>query len=247
METIKVNTSQHVDIDYPVAGLGERIVARLIDLGIFFGLYIIFIMLIAIGRISGILKSGPLLFPIIIGVYAASYIFYNLVCEILMNGQCVGKRIMKIKVISLDGSQPSIGQYFIRWLFRLVDFALTAQVGGLICIAVSEKKQRIGDIVAGTTVIKTVPQADFSHIAFHPVEEEYIPVFNNTNALNDREIELIHEVIETYYKTYNTDLIYTMSTKVATTLSVSIPTGMNELDFLKTVIKDYSHQTGVAI
>ena len=44
METVKVNTSQHVDIDYPVAGLGERVAARLIDLGIFFALYIVFLL-----------------------------------------------------------------------------------------------------------------------------------------------------------------------------------------------------------
>ena len=247
METIKVNTSQHVDIDYPVAGLGERIAARLIDLGIFLGIYIIFALLIAVTGISGILRSTSYFIPVVIGIYAAGYVFYNLICEIFMNGQCVGKRLMKIKVISLDGSQASIGQYFIRWLFRLVDFGLTAQVGGLICIAISEKKQRIGDIVAGTTVIKTVPHTNFNHIAFHPVDEEYIAVFNNVSLLSDRDIELIHEVIATYYKTYNTDLIYAMSGKVAAILAVSIPEGMNEMDFLKTVIKDYNHQTAVAL
>lgn len=247
METIKVNTSQHVDIDYPVAGLGERIVARLIDLGLFLGLYIVFVLLIAVTGIAGAMKGMPFLLPAMLITYGASYVFYNLICEIFMNGQCVGKRIMKIKVISLDGSQPSIGQYFMRWLFRLVDFLLTGQVGGLICIAVSEKKQRIGDIVAGTTVIKTSPQTSFDQIAFHPVAEEYTPVFNNTSLLSDRDIELIHEVIATYYKTYNTDLIYTMSAKVAALLAVNLPSGMNEMDFLKTVVKDYNHQTSVAI
>ncbi len=247
METIKVNTSQHVDIDYPVAGLGERIAARLIDLGIFLGLYIIFALLIAVTGISGLLRNTSYLIPVMIGIYAASFVFYNLICEVLMNGQCVGKRLMKIKVISLDGSQASIGQYFIRWLFRLVDFVLTAQVGGLICIAISEKKQRIGDIVAGTTVIKTIPRTVFDHIAFHPVDEEYIPLFNNVSLLTDRDIELIHEVIATYYKTYNTDLIFSMSAKVAALLAVTIPTGMNEMDFLKTIIKDYNHQTAIAL
>lgn len=246
METVKVNTSQHIDIDYPVAGLGERLAARLIDLAMFFVLYIIFVLLIAVTGISGFTRNNPFFLTVVLGIYLAGYVFYNLICEIFMNGQCLGKRLMKIKVISLDGSQPTIGQYFIRWLFRLVDFVLTAQVGGLICVAVSEKKQRIGDIVAGTTVVKTVPRTDISHIAFHPVEEEYMPVFNNVSMLSDREIELIHEVITTYYKTYNTDLIYTMSAKVSGMLSVNIPSGMNEMEFLKTVIKDYNHQTAIA-
>lgn len=247
METIKVNTSQYVDIDYPVAGLGERIAARLIDLGIFLGLYVIFILLVLVTGLSVGMESTPYLIIGLAILYGASYVFYNLVCEIFMNGQCVGKRLMKIKVISLDGSQPGIGQFFIRWLFRLVDFAFTAQVGGLIAVAVTKNKQRIGDIVAGTTVIKTVPHTNINHIAFHPVEEDYIPVFNHLTVLTDRDIELIHEVISTYYKTHNTELIYTMSAKVAALLAISMPAGMNEMEFLKTVIKDYNHQTAIAL
>lgn len=236
METIKVNTSQHVDIDYPVAGLGERIAARLIDLAAFFGLYMLVILL------AVLIRTETIFFILLIAL-GAIYVFYNLICEVFMNGQSLGKRLMKIKVISIDGSQASIGQYFIRWLFRLVDFALTAQIGGLIAVAVSEKKQRIGDMVAGTTLIKTVPRTRFDHIAFHPTEEEYTPVFKNADLLTDRDVELMHEVILTYYKTSNADLIYNMSAKVAEHLSLNIPQGMNELNFLTTVIKDYKYLT----
>lgn len=243
METIRVSTSQHVDIDYPVAGLGERIAARLIDWAVFLGLYLVFIVLGMFSGLSGAFDSGPYLFFVLIGLYLGSFVFYNLICEIFMNGQCVGKRVMKIKVISLDGGQASIGQYFIRWIFRLVDFWLSAQMGGLISVAVSENKQRIGDMVAGTTVIKTIPHTHIDHIAFHPVEEAYNPVFSNASLLNDRDIELVHEVIATYYKTYNADLIYATAAKVAGILSVSKPEGMNEMEFLTTVLKDYKHTT----
>ncbi|AOM77669.1 RDD family protein [Pedobacter steynii] len=236
METIKVNTSQHVAIDYPVAGLGERIAARLIDLAAFFGLYILFAVL---GMLTG---EGTTIIVLLI-LLGTLYVFYNLICEVFMNGQSVGKRLMKIKVISLDGSQASIGQYFIRWLFRLVDFVLTAQIGGLIAIALSDHKQRIGDMVAGTTLIKTVQRTNIDQIAFHPVQEEYTPVFKNADLLSDREIELVHEVIRTYYKTFNTDLIYAMSAKLTGLLAVSLPEGMNELNFLNTVIKDYNYIT----
>jgi uncharacterized RDD family membrane protein YckC len=246
METIKVNTSQHIDIDYPVAGLGERIAARLIDMAVFLGLYLIFVLLVVLTGLSGALDRSPYFFYILIGLYAAGFVFYNLICEILMNGQCIGKRLLKIKVISLNGGQASIGQYFIRWLFRLVDFWLTAQLGALISVAVSENKQRIGDMVAGTTVIKTVPRTNINHIAFHPVEETYNPVFTNASLLSDRDIELIHEVIATYYKTYNPDLIYATAAKVASILALSKPEGMNEMEFLKTVVKDYNQQTSLA-
>ncbi|HKG08504.1 MAG TPA: RDD family protein [Pedobacter sp.] len=243
METIKVNTSQHIAIDYPVAGLGERIVARLIDLAVFFVLYILFIVL---GLLS-FAADASIVISIILGVYAGAYVFYNLICEIFMNGQSIGKRLMKIRVISLDGNQASLGQYFIRWLFRLVDFVLTAQVGGLICIAVSEKKQRIGDIVAGTVMIRTAQQTSYDHIAFHQLQSiDYVPVFADVHQLGDRDIELVHEVLATYYKTYNPDLVAAMASKIISMLRVNKPEGMNDLKFLETVIKDYNYITAQA-
>ena len=232
METIKVNTSQHIEIDYPVAGLGERIYARMIDLAVLLGMVILLSILF-------LMVKTVFLF-ILAGIV---YAFYNLACEILMDGQSIGKRLMKIKVISIDGSQASMGQYFIRWIFRLVDFNLTGQVGGLVCIALSKNKQRIGDIVAGTTVIKTVPYVKLADIAFHPSIIAYTPVFLNAGELRDSDIELIHEVIGTYYKTGNTEIVYTAAAKIIGLLAVKAPEGMNELEFLQTVVKDYNHIT----
>lgn len=241
METVKVNTSQHVDIDYPVAGLGERIAARLIDLAFFFGLYICFLI---IGFTFGNGRNEFIFLPMLI-LLGGGYVFYNLICEVFMSGQCIGKRVMKIKVISLDGGQPTLGQYFIRWIFRIADFVLTLQVGGLLFIVFTENKQRIGDLVAGTTLIKTIPRTKFEHIAFHPVEEGYVPVFLQVHQLSDRDVELIHEVIAAFYSTANFELVHVMSVKVAGIISVNPPRYENELDFLNTVIKDYNYVTSL--
>ena len=245
METVKISTSQNVDIDYAVAGLGERITARLIDLGIFIGIYLAFALLAIPFKMSRL--SDPTFFYVIFGIYIAAYIFYNLLCEIFMNGQCIGKRLMKIKVISIDGSQPTLGQYLIRWVFRLVDFGLSAQIGGLICIAVSDKKQRIGDIVAGTTVVKTKPRTDFDHIAFHPTNDNYKLVYPNVHLLKDSDIELIHEVLKTFYKTANNQLIGNLSARIAAILEIAPPEKREQLTFLDTVIKDYNHQMSADI
>ncbi len=119
MQTINITTSQNIDIDYEIAGLGERIVARLIDYAIF---VLIFILAAIILGASETVRESPVPFFVLYIIYAALYGFYDLVCEIFMNGQSIGKRIMKIKVISLNGAQPSVGQYLLRWLFRIVDF-----------------------------------------------------------------------------------------------------------------------------
>lgn len=246
METIKINTSQHVEIDYPVAGLGERVAAYLIDFGMFLIIYFFALIAFAITGLENSFNNSSIVILVII--FGICYVFYDFLCEVAFNGQSLGKKLLKIKVVSLDGGQASIGQYFIRWIFRIVDFTLTANLLGFISVAVSEKKQRIGDVVAGTTLIRTVPATKMEHIAFHPLgDEEYTPIFENVTVLSDKDIELIHEVVRTYYTTRNTQLIYQMAAKVSAHLGVNIPEGMNEMQFLKAVSSDYIYLTSRAV
>ncbi|HEY9003308.1 MAG TPA: RDD family protein [Mucilaginibacter sp.] len=239
MQTIKITTSQNIDIDYEVAGLGERIVARLIDLAIFF---LIYILALFIGGITDWFTHGSLSIIIAVIVYAVLFVFYDLIFEIFMNGQSIGKRIMKIKVISLDGGQPKMGQYFMRWLFRIVDFLIMwPGLIALIVAAVNEKTQRIGDIVAGTILIRTAPRTGINNIVFMPTYDGYQPVFKEAGQLSDRDIELIHEIINAYMKTGNNVVVYNMALRVKEHLSITPPNGMNDMLFLQTIIKDYNH------
>lgn len=240
MNHVSVVTSQNIAIDYDVAGVGERIAARMIDYAIFLAIYLFF--LISAGSLGLIDNSGYIILLIIFGVL---FVFYDLLCETLFNGQSIGKRVLHIKVISLDGYQPSLGQYFLRWLFRFVDFTLTLQVGGLICAAVTPNKQRIGDLVAGTTLIKTVPRTSLDAVVFKPQirEDDYVPLLPEAMQLSDQEIALVHEVISNFNKSGNDMLIYKMAMKVRETIGVTIPEAMDELQFLQQIIKDYNYLT----
>ncbi|WP_316830654.1 RDD family protein [Pedobacter aquatilis] len=242
METIRINTAQNVDIDYEVAGLGERIVARLIDLAGFVILYVVAIILMIVASIS----RSETLFIALIVIFSVIFLFYDLVCEIFMDGQTFGKKIMKIKVISLDGGQPTFGQYLMRWIFRIIDFGFFLGWGvvALICVAASKNHQRVGDMLAKTTLIKTVPRTKIDNVAFSfSLPENYEPVFKEVLHLNDREVELIHEVLTGFYQTGNAQLIYAMAAKIKEHITPVIPEGMNELQFLETVMKDYSYLT----
>jgi uncharacterized RDD family membrane protein YckC len=239
MQTIRITTSQNIDIDYEVAGLGERILARLIDYAVFIVILIVgFIFAGVIGKID-----SNVAIIVLIAIYATLYVFYDLACETLMNGQSIGKRVMKIKVISLDGGRPSFSQYLLRWLFRIVDFTLTSGICALITVAVSDKSQRVGDMVAGTSLIKTSPRTLINNLVFSPAPDTYEPVFKEVTLLNDRDITLIHEVISNYFKSGNNMLVYNMAERLKEHLSVTIPAGMNSMQFLQTIIKDYSHIT----
>jgi uncharacterized RDD family membrane protein YckC len=234
MQTIRIQTAQNIDIDYEMAGLGDRILGRLIDIAIFVALVIIAIIVST--------AAGSKIFSTVILIIMAAFLaFYDLVCEIFFNGQSIGKRAMKIKVISLNGGRPTIGQYLLRWLFRIVDFSITGGVCALISVAVSEKKQRVGDIVAGTTLIRTAPRTHMDHVAFPSIPEDYTPTFPQATLLSDRDMALIKEVITGYERTANWDLIDNLAQRIKDLLSVSTPYNMNNLEFLQTLLKDHTY------
>jgi uncharacterized RDD family membrane protein YckC len=243
MDSIKISTAQNIDISYEIAGLGERIAARCIDLGVFVVLAIITLILMGASEAS-ISGGGKIIFIVFLTIFA----FYDLVCELTMDGQSLGKKVLKVKVISLDGGQPTLSQYILRWLFRTIDFGIPFGWGvvALISVIVTKNHQRLGDILGKTTLIKTTPRTQFTQTAFSfSLPETYEAQFKDVLHLNDREIELIHEVLTSYYQTGNAELIYTMAAKTKAHIVVSIPAGMNELQFLETVIKDYKHLTSM--
>jgi uncharacterized RDD family membrane protein YckC len=243
MQTIRISTSQNIDIDYEVAGVGERILARLIDFGLFFLVYILgLIFYFSVLEATG--SSAAEI--VIIIIYALLFVFYDLICETFMNGQSIGKRIMKIKVVSLDGARPSFSQYLLRWLFRIVDFTLSFEVCGLLTVIISEKQQRVGDMVAGTTLIKTKPRTKIDNLIFTPQADSYEPVFLEASRLNDKDITIIYDVINNYLKTGNSVVVYNTAERIKTLLSVAPPTQMNSMQFLQTIIKDYSHLSAQA-
>ena len=80
-------------------------------------------------------------------------IVYSLVLESIFEGQSFGKKLVKIKVVKIDGYQAGFGDYVIRWFFRVIDFFSFFGLPGLITVITSQKSQRLGDMAAGTAVI----------------------------------------------------------------------------------------------
>jgi uncharacterized RDD family membrane protein YckC len=234
MQTITVHTTQNIDIDYEIAGIGERILALLIDYGIFIALCIVGGIL----AINGLPEFGISLYFIIVGV---TFTFYDLVCEVFLNGQSLGKRILKIKVISLDGNRPTFSQYLLRWVLRFVDFPLTAYLGALVSAIVTDNGQRIGDIAAGTAMVKTHPRTQMNNLVFRPSEDSYVPVFKEASQLTDDDINLIADVLHNYMRTRNSIIVYNMGRRIMDHLQIALPPGMNDMQFLETIIRDYSH------
>ena len=245
MQTIKITTSQNIDIEYQVAGLGDRIVAMLIDYGIFMGVYFIFSMIMGIysatTHYNNVTDTGfPMAMIVTILVWLTLFVFYDLVCEIFMNGQSFGKKIRKIKVISINGARPRVGQYILRWLFRIVDTGITFGSVAVITIALSDNKQRLGAMVAGTAVISLNPQNSLKDFVFSPPPADYQPVYLQVAQLNDSDIVLIHDVIRNFNRTRNSMMVYKLALKLKEYLNISYDREINEYQFLEMVLNDYN-------
>lgn len=86
-----------------------------------------------------------------------------------------------------------------RWLFRIVDFTITYGFVGVIMVAVSKKSQRLGDLLAGTTVIDLKLNAgnrelSITDLDFH--EDYKVTYVDVLDKLSDRDIQTIMSIVE---------------------------------------------------
>jgi uncharacterized RDD family membrane protein YckC len=237
MSTISITTTQNIEVEYDLASLGERIIGRILDwlLVVVYAVLIIFVLIGASQLGSFFENNGWMII-----LFVAPPVFYDLVCEMLFNGQSLGKKVMGIKVISLNGEQPTFGQYLIRWLFRLVDFSFTSSLCGLICVAATEKRQRLGDIVAGTTLVKTKPRANIHQTLYVPTEENsYVATYPEVVNLSDRDIQLVKEVLINVQRTRNTMLALQAMNRIEQVLNIT--SKQDPVSFLYSVLSDYNN------
>lgn len=236
MTKIRIDTTQNVSFDFVLASVGDRILATLLDT-LFQGAYLIVVMLMASAAISisDMFNDQIILFLLLL----SPLVFYNLLFEIFMNGQTPGKRLLRVKIIRLDGNTPSIGDYLMRWVFRTLDSIFFYMVA-IITIGINKKGQRLGDIVAGTTAIKLGKHAHLKDtLLFHNVDQQYVPTFVNVMRLSDKDLNIIKEALRIYETTGNKKYAERLSEKIVEILGHGH--GMPPIRMLTTVLKDYNH------
>jgi uncharacterized RDD family membrane protein YckC len=241
MARINLETTQNVMLEFELAGAGDRILSGILDLlfeiAYAFICYLFFVSILQIEKLITS-DSGMLIFWILLYIPIG---LYDLLFEIFMNGQSPGKKIMKIKVIKLDGSQPSLGDYILRWLFRLIDsIPVFTYVIAIITISVSKREQRLGDIVADTTVVKIKKRATLEDTIFKVVERNYKPTFTDVLRFSDKDINTIKEALEIYKKNKNPKHIDKLAKKVKELLNIEY-NNMSSVRVLETLLKDFNY------
>ena len=240
MENFNINTAQNVELSNKIAGLGNRMLAALFDSIVLF-MYFVFIVVIVM-MFEMIFKNiGQTLSIILVFIIYIPFIFYNLFFEVFFDGQTIGKKIMKIKVVRLDGGKPKLYHYIVRWIFRLVDIFLMSGGVAILTIASTKKGQRLGDVVAGTTVIKLNQKALLFDTIFTAVDENYKVQFENVNLLSDNDITIVKEVLDLVVKNptaKNITLSYETKNKIEQVLGIK--TEHEAKAFLNAIITDYN-------
>lgn len=235
MSSIGIETAQNVVVQHEVASVGHRIVAYILD-GLILGAWILVWFFILMFSEPG--EVGAVILVVVFMLIP--YFFYHLVCELVMDGKSIGKSVMNIKVARMDGGQPRIGQYLLRWLLRPVDgfYGL-----GLVVVLINGKGQRLGDMAAGTTVITLKQRMKLQDTLMTEVGAEHQVRFPEVVRLSDAQASMIKEVLNNTGVGNRPALLEEMANKVRRAIGNN-GDGMNSGEFLRQVLKDYVHLTG---
>ena len=212
-ETLIIETPERVPLAFALASIGNRFLAVAIDH--FIQYFVIFVVAWALLSISGIgsveaiensevLREMPkwtiaLLIIVLFLIFAGYFVFF----EWLWNGQTPGKRLLKLRVIREDGRPVTLWEALARNLLRIFDavpgFVLPVYSVGLITIFLSSRDQRVGDMFAGTVVVRE--RADeaptFAETFSNPVADaafrrvqKPVSFQADVNSITEREIEV---------------------------------------------------------
>ena len=149
----------------PLADLGSRILAGIVDYIIIGIITAVLSLLLFLGVVSssvsvvrpGTMDGGFQNLSGILGVMGVMWLLWLIYfsCFEGTSGQTIGKKLAHIKVVKEDGSKCDFGSALVRNILRIVDHLPILYILGIILIVATDKKQRLGDMLAKTLVVKT--------------------------------------------------------------------------------------------
>lgn len=231
MKNIEIATAHNIVVTQELASPGQRIVAFGLD-GAIIGFYSLIVSMFSAGN--------TMAYYLAVGMVA---FFYHLVWEILNNGQTPGKRAMHIRVVSTAGMRPTLQDFLMRWAFRLIDITLSIGSLAMLSILTSPKNQRIGDLLASTTVIslRTSRQIDLTslqQISQHQEDVLYPEIVRYT----DTDMLLVKQALQRYLKERNHAnalIINDLHERITRDLGLSNHDLPDQVKFLKKALSDY--------
>ncbi len=149
--TLVIRTPEGVEFGLPLAGPFSRMLAYTIDLAVIVALGQLLEKLIQPLRFFGEDLSTAL----ITAFYFAISLIYMSLAEWMWRGQSVGKRLLGLRVVEASGLRLELPQVIVRNLMRFIDALPALYLVGAVSCVLNRRRQRLGDLVAGTVVIRT--------------------------------------------------------------------------------------------
>ena len=238
MAKTNIITGQYVRIEQTAASVVLRFFAWVID-----AIFLTIASTLFVGMTAGIASSFDTFGEVLIYLSVLIVLSYPLLMEIFIDGQTLGKSLMGIKVICLDGSKPSKTALFLRWILYLVDFG--CMFVGLIFIVFSKNSQRLGDLAAGTTVVKlSKNQKPFILRSFIFADQNYAPSYPEATHLSVRQIEAIEHLLYSDNTQRRGPLMNQLALKVENVLGIRAKENDPE-KFLNTVYNDFQYYSTI--
>ncbi len=235
MDNFQIETAQNISIEQNVAGIGERILAFIIDLAI-----IVVYMIFAFFIIAGIKGDNGSLMMYYLVLGLPSFLYY-LLWETFWDGRTPGKALAQIRVVKMDGTRPQFSNYLVRWLLRFIDISLTSGGVAVVTILLNGKGQRLGDIAAGTTVISDKRKIGIENTLAVDLPENYKPKYPQVTVLSDMDIQKVKNLYEQARREAQHHIILSLSEKLADLMDVKFEE--TPVEFVKRVINDYNYYT----
>lgn len=245
MSELSITTTQNVKINFKAASAGERIGSYFIDLVIKIAyclvVYWIFFYWLNLDRLFRNLDQWSVM--TIILVFYFPVVIYSITLESIFEGQTIGKKLIKIKVVKIDGYQAGFSDYLMRWFFRLIDITILNGIIALITVVSSKKGQRLGDMVAGTAVITLKNKIDISHTILEEIGETYVPTYPLVIKLSDNDMRIIKETFQRAEAKNDYEIIYKLVHKIESVTGIKNQSIGEPAGFIRTVLKDYNFYT----
>lgn len=160
-----LDTPESVAVGYDVAGVGTRFLAALIDTAL---QTLILIAFAVVTLVTGTTLHGASAYAIVaIGIFIINAVLlgYYIFFELIWNGQSPGKRAMRLRVIQTSGYPVTPFAVLIRNVLRLIDFLPALYGFGVITMIANSRARRLGDLMAGTLVIKEGRDVNLSSLS----------------------------------------------------------------------------------
>ncbi|HYE57802.1 MAG TPA: RDD family protein [Rhodothermales bacterium] len=190
MDVLRVDTVQHVALESRLAGLGERIVAAIYD-ALLQVLAVIVVLLLMLGVDLNVGSTARAVTVILAFTIIWTYPWW---CAAFFDGQTVGKHLRGLRVVRVDGRAPTFLHHALRWIILQIEGPALSYVPAVVALLLTKHGQRLGDLAAGTTVVRVAPPPTLDETILETPSAPAPVQLPGAAYLTDAEVQLARDV-----------------------------------------------------